>query len=322
MAHAHLTLTVLSFIGILRDVSYDVIGIGYGAVDFLGIVPSYPSIDAKTEMEQVTIQGGGVTTTAMVAAARLGARVSYIGVTGDDLIGKFALAELQKENVDTSHVIIRHGSNSPFSLIVIDKPTGKRNIFWTNAGITTVKPEELDKEHILSARVLHVDNHEPAAATQAAKWANDAGIPVLMDAGSMRPGVSELIQYVDVLVASHRFAIECTGETDLMTAARKLMTGRRQISVVTNGDNGCACITRDDEFHLPAFKVDVVDTTGAGDVFHGAFSFGLAKGWDARKIAVFASAVAAIKCTKLGGRLGIPAYEETLMFLREHGHNL
>ncbi|HPP74356.1 MAG TPA: PfkB family carbohydrate kinase, partial [Armatimonadota bacterium] len=113
MAHAHLTLTVLSFIGILRDVSYDVIGIGYGAVDFLGIVPSYPSIDAKTEMEQVTIQGGGVTTTAMVAAARLGARVSYIGVTGDDLIGKFALAELQKENVDTSHVIIRHGSNSP-----------------------------------------------------------------------------------------------------------------------------------------------------------------------------------------------------------------
>jgi ribokinase len=167
--------------------------------------------------------------------------------------------------------------------------------------------------------VLHIDNHEPEAAIQAAKWANEAGIIVLMDAGSVRHRVIDLLEHVDVLIASHRFGRDCTGVDNPMKAAESMLSGRRKISIITCGEDGCACATPEERFHVPAFKVDVVDTTGAGDVFHGAFSFGLAKGWNAREVATFASAVAAIKCGSLGGRQGIPTYEETISFLKQHG---
>lgn len=298
---------------------YDIIGIGYSTIDFLGIVPGYPAIDAKTEFVEASIQGGGVTATAMAAAARLGAKVSYVGVFGDDMFGRLALSEIDKEGIDTSHVVVRAGAESPFSFIVIDQPTGKRNIFWSRSGLEHLSPDELDKQHILSAKVLHIDNHEPKAALEAAKWANEAGITVLMDAGSIRPGVIDLLQHVDVLIASHRFCCECTGQDDPMTGAEAMSKGGRKISIVTHGEDGCACVTPDGSFHVPAFKVDVVDTTGAGDVFHGAFSFGIAKGWDACKTATFASAAAAIKCGSLGGRQGIPSFDETIAFLNENG---
>lgn len=299
--------------------AYDIVGLGYSAVDYLGIAPAYPALDAKVELEELSVEGGGVVATAMVAAARLGAKVSYIGAMGDDPFGSFALSELRREGVDTGGVVIRPGASSPFSLIVIDRPSGKRNIFWSRSGLVPLSPQEIDREHILSGKVLHLDNHEPAAAIEAAGWAKEAGITVLIDAGSVRPGVRELLGHVDVLVASHRFAQEYAGEGDAMAAARAMLKGRIRISVVTNGEHGCACATADESFEVPSFKVDVVDTTGAGDVFHGAFSFGLARGWDVRTTATFASAVAAIKCTRLGGRQGIPTFEQAVSFLSEHG---
>lgn len=148
------------------------------------------------------------------------------------------------------------------------------------------------------------------------------GVPVLIDAGSLRPGVPELLEHVDAVVASHRFAQEYTGETDPMKAARIMHNGRTRVSIVTQGEKGSACVASDGEFYGPAFEVDVVDTTGAGDVFHGAFSFGLAKGWDVRTIVTFASAVAAIKCTKVGGRQGIPSLGQTLTFLADRGYQI
>lgn len=302
--------------------SYDIIGIGYSATDYLGVVPKFPEIDTKTKISELTVQGGGVTATAMVAAARLGAKVSFVAPLGDDAFGKFTKDELYKENVDTNNIVIRPGSLSPFSFIAIDEPTGRRNIFWSRSGLEPLRPEEIDRAHILSAKVLHVDNHETLAATQAAKWANEAKIPVLMDAGSMKPGVPDLLEYVNILISSEQFAGEMCGQVDPMDAARLMRKGRTTTSIVTCGNKGCFCVTGGEEFHIPAFKVDVVDTTGAGDVFHGAFSFGVSKGWEIKTIAIFASAVAAIKCTKIGGRDGIPNFNDTLMFLRSHGHNI
>jgi sugar/nucleoside kinase (ribokinase family) len=130
------------------------------------------------------------------------------------------------------------------------------------------------------------------------------------------------MEYVDVLITSRRFAEEYCGTNDLTEAAIRMLIGRRRISAVTSGEDGCVCATPDEVLHVPAFKVDVVDTTGAGDVFHGAFSFALAKEWNVCNAVIFASAAAAIKCTKLGGRQGIPGLEETLSFLRDRGHNL
>ena len=304
----------------MKTKRFDVVGVGYGAVDYLGIVPRYPEIDEKMEMTEFVKQGGGITATAMAAVGRLGGRASYIGKIGDDDFGKFIIAELEKDGVDTSHVVIQPGASSQFSFVLVDRPSGKRTIFWTACGLM-LEPHDIRREDILAGKVLQVDAHYPRAAIQAATWANEAGIPVVMDAGSVREGSEELVERTNCLLASALFAVEFTGEGDPEKAARAMLGGRRRISAVTLGDKGCVCVTEEGAFHQPAFEVDVVDTTGAGDVFHGAFSFGLAKGWPYKEIIEFASAVAAMKCTKLGGRTGIPTFPQALDFLRTQSHN-
>jgi sulfofructose kinase len=295
---------------------FDVIGLGYAAVDYLGVVPFYPELDEKVQMLDFAREGGGPVATAMVTLARLGARASYVGKVGDDDFGDFILHQLDVEGVDRTHAIVAPGEQSRFSFIIVDKDTGKRTIVWKTLD-QPLRAEELDREHILSGRILHLDGHEMEASLAAAQWANEAGIPVSLDAGSVRPRIDNLLARVDVLVASRRFAEDFTGETDPMSAARKMLHGRTRISAVTSGEDGCVCTDSRTEFHLPAFEVDVVDTTGAGDVFHGAFVYGLLQDWDLPQIAEFASAVAALKCTKLGGRAGIPSLRDALAYCKK-----
>jgi len=294
---------------------FDIIGLGYSAVDYLGVVPHMPEMDTKLEIECFTRQGGGVTATAMVAAARLGAATAFVGAVGDDDLGDFTVRELDREGVDTSQVVRVPGASSQFSFIMVHKSTGKRTILWTRSNVPPLDPAALDRDFIASCKVLHIDRHEVGAAIQAAHWAHEAGAIVVMDAGTYAPEVDDLLPHADVLITSHAFATDLTGEPDPAQSVRALLMGRR-IAGVTCGDKGSWFATRDgDEFRVPAFEVDVVDTTGAGDVFHGAFSFGLARRWNARQCARFASAVAALKCTKLGGRAGIPTYAQTQRFL-------
>ncbi|MDO8684047.1 MAG: PfkB family carbohydrate kinase [Armatimonadota bacterium] len=296
--------------------TFDVIGLGYSAIDYLGVVPFYPGLDDKVQMLDFSKQGGGPVATAMVTLARLGAKAAYIGKVGDDDFGQFILDQMKIEGVDTRGAVVCPGESSRFSFIIVDKDTGKRTIIWK----TMEKPlrvDEIDRDLILSGKILHLDGHERETSLAAANWANEAGIPVSLDAGSVRPGIDELIEHVDVLVTSRRFAIDYTGETDPMAAARKMLRGRTRINAVTSGEEGCACTDGEDEFHIPAFEVNVVDTTGAGDVFHGAFIYGLLQKWGLRQIAEFASAVAAIKCAKLGGRAGIPTLPEALAFIEK-----
>ena len=303
---------------------FDVVGVGYCAVDYLGIVPRFPEVDEKIFMEEFTRQGGGITATAMATVGRLGGQASYIGKVGDDDFGRFIIAELEKDGVHTDSMIIQPGASSQFSFVVVDKPSGKRTIFWTYSGIR-FEASELRREDVLAGKVVHVDAHHPSAAIQAASWANEAGIPVVMDAGSVREGSKELVERADCLIASSLFARQFIGEEDPEKAARmmfrqgspELVEGRK-ISVVTMGEKGSVYVTEEGTFYQPAFEVEVVDTTGAGDVFHGAFSFGLSKDWPFPRIIEFASAVAALKCTKLGGRAGIPTLEQALAFLQSH----
>ena len=152
----------------------------------------------------------------------------------------------------------------------------------------------------------------------AARWAREAGITVVLDADVVKPHIPELLELTDYIVASERFAREFTGETDVKRAAGRLLRDGVTAVVVTAGDQGSFCASREIEFHCPAFQVKVVDTTGAGDVFHGAFDFGLLRGWDLQRTIRFASAVAAMTCRHPGGRAGIPALGEALAFLRAH----
>ncbi|HUV05962.1 MAG TPA: PfkB family carbohydrate kinase, partial [Armatimonadota bacterium] len=299
---------------------FDVVGLGYCAVDYLGVVARYPELDEKIQILEFAKQGGGITATAMAAVGRLGGRAAYIGKIGDDDFGKFIIADLEKDGVYTSQVVVQPGASSQFSFIVVDQVTGKRTIFWTPSGMV-LEPHEIKREYILSGKVLHMDAHHPRAAIQAASWANEAGIPVVMDAGSVREGSVELAERADCTIASALFAEQFAGEKDPERAVRRMFAGRRKLSAVTLGEKGCIYAADEGVFHQTAFKVDAVDTTGAGDVFHGAFSFGLAKGWPYREIIEFASAVAAIKCTKLGGRAGIPTLTQALDFLRTRSEN-
>jgi len=299
-----------------RANSFDVVGVGYCASDFLGVVPKYPEADTKVQMLDFTRQGGGPVATAMVTLARLGAKVSFIGKVGDDELGRWMLDSLQKEGVCVEKTIVQPNALSQISFIAIEKETGTRTIFWTRGEVSCLTSNDLDREYVTDCRVLHVDGIEMEAAITAAQWANEAGILVSFDAGSVRPGMEILIEYADILAASEQFAFDFTGLRDPTEAARKMLNGRRRWSVVTCGDRGCYCAEAAGTFHVPAFEVDVVDTTGAGDVFHGGLVFGVLKGWNLITSATFAGAVAALKCTKLGGRAGIPNLETVTTFLK------
>ena len=288
---------------------FDVIGLGYSAVDYLGIVPHLPDLDSKLEMVEFSRQGGGPAATATVTAARLGAATAFVGHIGSDDFGDFMVGEFDKEGVDTSHVVRCEGTSSQFSFIMVDRKTGKRTIVWTRSEIPPLDPACLDKDFLTSCKVLHLDRHEIPAAIRAAQWVREAGGIVSMDAGTYKPEVDDLLPHVHVLIGSYRFARDATGELDPSACARLLLEDRR-IAGVTCGEDGSFFATQDDEFHVGAFEVEVVDTTGAGDVFHGAFAYGLSQEWDARRCAVFASAVAALKCMKLGGRAGIPTRDQ------------
>lgn len=288
---------------------FDVICLGCSAVDYLGVVPAMPECDTKMEMLEFSVQGGGPAATAAVTAARLGARTAFVGMVGDDDFGDFTLRELSRERVDVSGVMRVAGARSQFAFILVERDSGRRTIIWTRSGLPPMDPAALDRGMFTSCKVLHVDRHEIEAASAAAGWVRETGGIVSMDAGTYAPEVERLLPLVDVLIGSYAFARDATGETDPAKCAAALLRNRA-IAGVTCGEDGAYFATRHEQFHVPAFRVETADTTGAGDVFHGAFAFGLARGWDARRCAVFASATAAIKCRKLGGRAGIPAPEQ------------
>lgn len=290
---------------------FDVICLGYSAVDFIGVVPCVPELDTKLEMSDFMRQGGGPAATAAVAAARLGARAAFAGNIGDDDFADFMVDELAAERVDTSHVTRCTGARSQFAFIMVERGTGKRTIVWTRSSVPPMRLEALDREFVTSCRVLHLDRHEVDAGMVVARWVREAGGVVSLDAGNYDPRTLELLPVVDYLIAPGWFARDSTGETDPMAGARALLGGRQAV-VVTRGEDGCWVATQDDEFHAPAFRVEAIDTNGAGDVFCGAFACGLSQGWNVRRCAVFASAAAALKCTRLGGRAGIPTREEAL----------
>ncbi len=294
---------------------FDVVGIGYTALDHLGIVPRLPEENTKLEVRDFTIQGGGPTATAMVTVRRLGLEAAYVGKVGDDGFGARMLEELRAEDVDVSSVVVERGATSQYAFIMVDAVSAARTILWTRGSVSLLKANEADLDLIRSARGLFIDDLEPEAALVAARAAREAGIPVLIDAGSLREGVRELLPLCDYLIASERFAEQISGGTDIRAALAALDAFGPKVSVVTLGEKGCAYLSGADVVEVPGFAVKAVDTTGAGDVFHGAYLFAVLEGLDTMRACVFANAVAALKCRRLGGRAGIPTLSETLAFL-------
>jgi len=253
--------------------------------------------------------------TALVTLARLGAKVSFIGKMGNDNHTQFMLEEFKREGVDTQGVIFQKDSASPFAFVAIEKSTGKRTIFWTRFNLTPIIPDELDKKLITSAKVLFLDEYEPEAALIAAKWAREYGVKVALDANDVQPHIEKLIKLTDYFITSREFSRNFTSIDDPARAAEKMSRLGPSLVVITLGEEGCLSWFEGKIITKPAFRVKVVDTTGAGDVFHGAFLYGILQNWELEKIMVFSNAVAAMKCQSLGGRREIPSLKEIQEFI-------
>ncbi len=297
---------------------FDVVGLGYTATDYLAIVPHLPQLDTKLETSCLSIQGGGPVATAMVTVRRLGLRPLYVGKVGDDDFGRFMLKELEKEGVDVTKVICEKGATSQFAFIMVDAERGHRTIVWTRGTVSRLSRGEADLSALDHCRCLMLDDLETEAGIEAAARARGLGIPIVLDAGSVREGMAELVPMCDYVVASSHFGTQYTGSDDPLSAARLIHERTHRIAVVTAGERGSFCAGPQGSFGKKGFKVRAVDTTGAGDVFHGAFAVGILKGWDLPTVLEFSNAVAAMKCTKLGGRPGIPTLDEALEFLKLH----
>lgn len=299
--------------------SFDVIGLGCACLDMLCVLPHMPEIDDEVQMTESLQQGGGEVATALVTLAKLGASTAYLGKIGDDPAGYAIRQEFDQYGVHTDHIIMEPGAQSIVSVIMVDQSSGMRTILAGKTTVSPYQPDEVPAGLIEQTRFLHLDHNFRQAAQEAARRARQAGIKVVLDADILAydEDIAPLIQLTDILIPSLGFTKRFTGTEDPEKAIEIMKTYGPSVIALTLGDQGSVCYADDRYFHTPAFPVEVVDTTGAGDVFHGAFILGLLQNWSLEKTAEFASAVAAMKCRKLGGRQGIPTWDEALTFLKD-----
>ena len=290
---------------------WDVLGFGAVSVDDLLYVDHYPPPDSKTAVQQMRRDSGGLTGTALVAAARLGARAAYCGVMGKDDLSQFAIAQLEREGVDCSAVLYRDGAGPIHSIIVVDKLTAGRNIFFSMARVVPRRAEEMTDELISACRILFVDHKDPPGGLRAIEVAHRHGIAVVGDIEDETiPGVMDMIDQIDHLIIGVGLASRLTGRREPADMARDLWRVRRACCVVTAGDRGCWYTSgSDDVQHFPALKVEVIDTTGCGDVFHGAYAASIAAGEPIDTAIRVATVAAGLKAAQPGGRTGIPNRE-------------
>lgn len=301
-----------------------VIGLGQACVDYLGVNPFYPKEDAKIELMDLYMRCGGPASTALVTLSRLGIPTSFLGSISDDFFGTEILKNLNREKVDTSCLNIIKGHTSQFAFIAVSRQTGKRTIFWHRGSAPHLKTDQVDLRVFPNARFLHVDGLMIEACLSAAQQAKKHGITVVMDGGTLRQGSKELIQFVDILIVCQVFANSLAGpEVPIETSLQTLRSLGPSDVVMTMGPEGSIGLNDQGIFRQKAFPVAAVDTTGAGDVYHGAYIYGLLKQWKMPECMRFASAAAALKCQKIGAQSGIPDLNaiDELMKSREPGNS-
>src|SRR5512141_3465486 len=290
---------------------FDVVGIGLNAVDYIVGLPRFPVPGEKLRMSAFTREGGGQVATALVALSRWGCRCKYVGNVGDDEHGRLSSLLLSQEGGDLAHVRTVPGASSQFAVILVEEKTGERTILWDRDPKIRVSLKDLPLDEIRRARALLLDGHDVPPAIIAARTARAAGVPVVLDAEKVQEGTEELLLLCDHIVAAGHFPGLLIPGVSAEDGARKIL--RRyapRTSTVTLGPHGAFGCDDREEILSTSIRVEAVDTTGAGDVFHAGFLYALLKGLPFREILAFANTAAGLSCRGMGGRAAIPTIGE------------
>ncbi len=306
-----------------RKARFDVVGIGLNSVDFLCVLPRAPEPNTKTPMKSFLRQGGGQAATAMVACTRLGLQAAYVGAVGDDPIGAISVDSLRAEGVNAEGVVVKPGLRSQCAVVLIDSRSGERTILWDREA--RLEEGDVKKDWVTGCRCLLVDGHNLPAEVQAARWAREAGIPVVFDAeraDSGSPGTGDLLALCDFVFGSQKFPALLTGRSDPRGALKALRDTGPSVVGMTLGGEGALAYDGREFYESEGFEVALADTTGAGDVFHAGVCYSVLQGWEVQRTLDFSNAFAAMSCRSVGGRTGIPRLHEVEAFLRERGRPL
>ena len=258
-----------------RRGSFDVVGLGLNSVDLIAVVAEYPASNSKQPLQRFARLPGGETATAMAVCARLGWRAAYVGSFGSDDLGALSRASLTGEGVDIGGSRTVVGATNQFAVVLVDARSGNRTVLWDRDPALSMLPADVPRGVITAGRMLLVDYHETAAAAQAARLAHEAGMATVIDVERVRPGIAELLHHIDAIIAAEGFPEELTGYGSPGRALEAL--GREfdaPLVCVTLGSEGSLALCHGQEIRTPAFRVDCVDTTGAGDAFRGGFAAG------------------------------------------------
>jgi len=286
----------------------DVVGVGLNATDTLIPVAHYPSRGSKVEFRSAKVLPGGQVATAMIACQQWGLRARYIGKVGDDIAAELHRSEFARLGVE-AHLFTAPCCPSQQAFILVDDG-GERTVLWKRDDRLTLRPEELQRDWIVHSHALHVDGHDTVAASTAAGWARAAGVPVIADLDELYPGVEELLRSVDYLITSRDIPGRLMEEPDLrksLPALRERFGSR--LTAATLGEEGVLAWDGKQFYYATAFCIEPVDTTGAGDIFHAGFVYGLLQGWPLQRQLDFACAAAALNCTAIGARGGIQSVD-------------
>lgn len=293
----------------MQTAQVDLVGVGLNATDTLIHLEKYPSRGAKVESARVEVLPGGQVASAVIACQHWGLRTRYVGKLGDDAAAALHREEFSRAGVE-AHISTVPSCASQQAFILVD-PEGERTVLWRRDPKLQLHPEELRREWITTARALHVDGYDTAAATLAATWARDAGVPVIADIDDVYAGVEPLLEKIDYLIVSRDLPERLCGEADLRKSLPLLR--RRYGSRLTGATLGTdgVLVWDGERFHCArAFRVSISDTTGAGDIFHAGFIYGLLQGLPLQRQLDFACAAAALNCMGAGARGGIRSVQE------------
>ncbi len=285
-----------------------VVGMGQATVEQLGVGPR--SGEAIVELSTFSIQAGGAVGTTLATVAALGGQARYFGRLSDDEFGSIILRGMKAFGVDTSQVLIEPGKVSPTSFILVDERTGRRLVRYTRGSTTAIEPGELPRTLLDDAKILLVDGRNPPAHIAAAERARALGVTVLLDARRLGTGMGELIDLSDIVIGNERFAAEFSHSSDMKRSLVELTKMGPKIAVITLGEEGAIALENETLVRQPALPIEIYDTTGASEVFRGAFIYGQLQGWSLDQCLPFANAAAALNCRHLGGVGGVPSLAE------------